>query len=209
MLQLWDTLGSMSGLNNNTRVPCMTGVDCDAQPTKQPQKQQSNPTQCTALQKAVGTIQNQVANELNGLSLNYGVDFLYGTGSQILYGNGSISINSRGQVVLSYGTSNSMQGFVYGAMGGGGYGFGRSAGPATSGNGTSTTAVGGVAVLDDGVMASGSVDPGSTSLPAPGGMVRGDFAGGLGFGGAKGNVQTTTVSTPPLIPQIPTSSCHE
>lgn len=101
-----------------------------------------------------------------------------------------------------------MQGFVYGAMGGGGYGFGRSTGPASSGNGTSTTAVGGVAVLDDGVMGSGSMDPGSTSLPAPGGMVRGDFAGGLGFGGAAGNVQATIVATPPIISQIPTSSCH-
>lgn len=39
------------------------------QPPQKPQPQQTKPTQCTALQKVVGTLQNQVADEINGLSL--------------------------------------------------------------------------------------------------------------------------------------------
>lgn len=111
-------------------------------------------------------------------------------------------------MTLSYGTSNAMQGFVYGAMAGAGYGIGHGASPA-SGDGTSVVAVGGIAAVDVGVVASGSMDAGSMSIPAPGGVVRGDFAGGLGFGGAMGEVQTTNVVViPPFVPKIPTNSCH-
>jgi RHS repeat-associated protein len=55
MLQLWDTLSSMSGLNNNTRVPCMTGVDCYSQSTKKQQSQTAKPTHtCTGMARSLG-----------------------------------------------------------------------------------------------------------------------------------------------------------
>lgn len=172
-------------------------------------QQQTKPTQCTALQKVVGTLQNQVAHEINGLSLSYGGDFLYGTGSQSLYGGGSVSVSNQFEVSLSITTSNSLQGSVYGAFGGLGPGFTRSSEPAASGNSTSSVAVGGYAAIDSGVMASGSRDASSTSLPAPSISDRGDVTGGLGFGGARGSAQTATyVLVPPLVPNIPTSGCH-
>jgi RHS repeat-associated protein len=175
---------------------------------KPPGKPQGNPN-CDTVGKILGSLQNGLSNLQNNLSLSYGGDVLGGNGSQSLYGGGSISVNGRGQVTLSYSTSNSLQGPVYGAMAGAGWGFGYSTVPATSGNSTSIVAVGGVAVGDEGVMASGSMDQSSLSLPAPSFGARGDITGGLGYGGASGPADTTTqVVVPPFIPSIPTTSCH-
>ncbi len=166
-------------------------------------------TKCSVLQKVVGSLQNAVASDINGKSVSYGGDALFGLGSDIRYYGTTISINTRGQVVISYASSNSMNGFVYGAVLGAGYGGSRSSQPAaTSGPGTAYTAVGGAAVYDVGRIASGSIETGSESLPAPSVGLRGDFAAGFGAGAAAGEVQTNTVATPPFIPQIPTSQCH-
>lgn len=164
---------------------------------------------CGFVSQVLGSLQNYAANLINGLSVSYGSDFLYGTGTQTLYGGGSVSVNlSPLQFSLSYSTSNSLQGFVYGAFGGFGPGFGRSTGPVASGGSTSFLGVGGFGVLDLGLMASGSMDENSVLLPAPSIGGRGEMSGGFGVGAASGQAQTTTYATPPLLPQIPTSSCH-
>lgn len=141
-------------------------------------------------------------------SVNIGGDIIFGTGSQSYYGNGSVSVNWLGQVVLTYGTSDSLNGFVYGVVAGTGYGAGYGHGPARSGTGTSAVVVGGVGVVDDGVIFSASRDPEGFGGPLPGGVVRGDVTGGLGFGGAAGQMQTVTKATAPLLPRVPTTSCH-
>ena len=99
------------------QIPCAAGVSCYV-------PQQSQDKLCGTVAQIAGSIQNFAADLTNFMythvaTANYGGDFLYGTGSdQIYYGNGSVSLNWLGQVSLSYATSNSLRGFVYGGMGG-------------------------------------------------------------------------------------------
>jgi hypothetical protein len=163
---------------------------------------------CGTLAKIIGTVQNVIADDINHSSGSIGADFLFGAGTQILYGCSNITLSSRLQPSLSYTTSNSLDGYMIGAIAAGGYGVGRSRVPATTGNSQSIVAVGGAAVMDFGAVGSGSMDENSFGLPLPSMNARGEWAEGFGAGGASGQGDTTTYALPPLIPAVPTSTCH-